>query len=99
MSEWISVKDRLPPCETDVMVAFTHGVTIGMYEDGTIHTEDSDYCWNECDDLEYCEETDDYIIPKGWWEASRFNPNDEIGQINREVTHWMPLPEPPREVE
>ena len=103
MTQWISVKDRLPECEQEVLVLFKGwnwcGVTTGMYEDGTKHTEDSDWCWTDPEySFEYCEETDDWIISEGWWEYNHFNPDDVYnGVIDRPVTHWMPLPEPPKE--
>ena len=68
MADWISVKDRLPEPETKVLVlAGRRGrkiITTGMYEDGTIDTENS--CWNWYDFLgDYDEENDCYIIPQG----------------------------------
>ena len=44
------------------------------------------------------EESDDYYIPEGWWENRKFNPDDVYNNlIDCAVTHWMPLPEPPKE--
>lgn len=66
MSEWISVEERLPPNEEEVL-AFCDGAAgsfliIGMYDeimDAWTETWSHDYLYS--------------------------------------VTHWMPLPEPPRE--
>ena len=58
MSEWISVKDRLPKPFESVLV----------FRDGKIS-------------IDYSEEN-------GWF-AYDFN--------GKRVTHWMPLPEPPKE--
>lgn len=55
--------------------------------------------WISVKDRLLLSKTDDCIISRGWWETSKFNPNDENGQIDREVIHWMPMPEPPKEVE
>ena len=42
MNNWISVKDRLPEAEQEVLILTENGViTTAMYEDGTIYTEDS----------------------------------------------------------
>lgn len=64
LGEWISVKDRLPEDNTDVLVY--HGSLISIYS-YMGHNE-----WE--DDYGYFSRTDDDGI-----------------------THWMPLPEPPKE--
>jgi Protein of unknown function (DUF551) len=56
--KWISVKDRLPEDASDVLIAWSDGV--------------SEACF--CDE-EWCRE----------------------GRMLRSVTHWMPLPEAPKE--
>ena len=99
--KWISVDERLPKPETQVLILakrrnFTI-ITNGIYEDGTLNTEDSDWHWYD-NDFEYDEENDAYIIPEGWWEYKHYNGDDEYNHaIDDNVTHWMPLPEPPKE--
>ena len=109
-SNWIHVSEMLPEPETEVMVlaqrkiyslktkrkTMHYIITTGMYEDGTKRTEDSEWWW-EADGFEYDEEQDDYIIPEGWWEYKHYNGDEQHNYaIDDEVTHWMPLPEPPK---
>ena len=67
VSGWISVKDRMPEPNKDVLLAI------------------------------YCEETDSYYQVIAWQTTSGdWDSNDEVFlQYDDEVTHWMPLPEPP----
>lgn len=109
VSKWIPVTERLPEPETEVLVlaerksysfktksvATYHIVTTAMYEDGSKNTEDSGWFW-ETDGFEYDEELDAYIIPEGWWEYKHYNDDEHNHAIDDKVTHWMPLPEPPK---
>ena len=109
VQKWIPVTERLPETETEVMILAEHKtysfkgdvktrhiITTGMYEDGNINTEDSEWHW-ETDGFEYDEELDAHIIPEGWWEYKHYNGDDEYNHpIDDKVTHWMPLPEPPK---
>ena len=68
MSEWISVKDRLPkPDESIMLCAFGKSVGEGTYQghDGYHNV------WKM------------YAVCGTYWDD--------------EITHWMPLPEPPKE--
>lgn len=67
VSEWVSVKDRLPENFQTVLMARTDGtIYCHMYCENT----QTDGCW-----------VDDYL---NWFSVY-------------DVTHWMPLPEPPTE--
>lgn len=104
-SEWISVKDRLPENEKDVLIAYKRKgfrgdvyscVGMAFHTDGQTNTEDSIYVWKtDCIDMDYDEDADAYIIPEGWWETVDFG--EEFSAVDMSVTHWMPLPEPPEE--
>lgn len=100
--QWISVKDRLPEVETEVLIACDRNgyrfVCPAIYEDGTVLTQDSIWNWYELENYgTYSEENDDYFIPECWWESRQFTPDDVYNNpVDCAVTHWMPLPEPPK---
>ena len=73
MAEWISVNDRLPDSNEDVLVCvIDSGEPCVMYG---VRLNDGEWEW-EGDAI------------GGWWEP-----------LDLQVTHWMPLPEPPKEVQ
>ena len=90
MAEWISVEDRLPKdemsfCTKYLVVIRTHGGALpkGYYE----HIELATF-------MSACE-PDPELFHEGntaYWE---FDGNEQ--SIPFEVTHWMPLPEPPKD--
>ena len=103
MPQWISVEDRLPEPETDVLIVCNRNdyifVVPAIYEDGKMLTQNSAWNWSDIYGYGlYSEEDDDYFIPNGWWENRQFNPDDVYNNpIDCAVTHWMPLPEAPEE--
>lgn len=104
--QWISVKDRLPEDERDVLICakrkyynkpdkWLYIVVRAFYTDGKHYTEDSSYVWDvEYIDMEYSEEKDAYLIPEGWWESVKYAEN--FSAVDDFVEYWMPLPEPPK---
>ncbi len=96
--EWISVNDRLPS-----------GIVLACYE--TEHSKKPKivraiYCKKHTveagsDDefFEYDEESDSYYLPEGWYERIDFWDDYSSVFINSDITHWMPLPTPPKEQE
>lgn len=102
-SGWISVKDRLPEsgkyviacCEVRLMCGKRHRyVCDAFYAAPKSISSDGDPYETA---IEYDEETDNYYLLEGWYEVI-YN-WDEYSSITIEdfVTHWMPLPEPPKE--
>lgn len=100
---WIPVESgKLPENEKGVEITFTRkhyktGETLyltarAFYEDGTLTTEDSSFCWDETDNWEYCEEKAAYIIPEGWFEGVSFA--EQSGVVDMPVIAWRYLPEP-----
>lgn len=98
ISPWISVKYRPPEVEKRVLLLTDKGVTCGFYEDGKMWQDDSKVNWDYDMDLDYDEDQDAYRIPEGWVEES-LEEHDEWNCVvlSYKVTHWMPLPEPPKE--
>lgn len=102
---WISVKDRLPEPETEVLaVCVRNGyrfICPVIYEDGTKLTQNSIWNWYELDNYgTYSEENDDYFVPEGWWENRQFTPDDVYNNpVDCEVTDWTLLPEVPKVTE
>lgn len=97
---WISVEERLPEAEKEVLAVCRRRsglsfVVPAIYENGEVTTDDSNWHWYD-HDFPYDEDEDVYIIPEGWWENRRFNPDDVFNcPIDCPVTHWMPLPPTP----
>nr|DAI11413.1 MAG TPA: Protein of unknown function (DUF551) [Caudoviricetes sp.] len=106
-NKWTSVKikNMLPKNEQEVLIYCNRGgfkfVCPAIYEDGTMLTQNSHWNWNDIEEYgTYSEENDDYFVPKGWWENRQFTPDDVYNcPVDCEVTHWMPLPKPPKEDE
>ena len=68
--QWISVEDRLPEPETDVLIVCNRNgyvfVTPAIYEDGKMLTQESAWNWSDIYGYGlYSEEDDDYYIPEG----------------------------------
>lgn len=100
--KWVAVSEGLPKARQRVLAFYTNDcgarrIEIACYTPPrTVRAEDflSDDYYGEGYD-EYDEENDCFWVVEGWWEDSL---EAEINwKIISPVTHWMPLPETPKE--
>lgn len=106
--KWIPVSERLPRPEDEVLVTTIRRYVDGdcryivipaIYEDGTVLECDSNWNWEDIDG-DWNEENDCLIIPGGWFEDRKYNPDCTYNcAIDDEVVAWMPKPESYRESE
>lgn len=94
---WIPVTKRLP--ENGVHVLLSCKCGLGAYVCDGFHTEkySTPTQFYEDIDADYDEETDEYYFPEGWWEVIKNWDEYSCVAIEDTVTHWMSLPEPPKE--
>lgn len=92
---WVSVETELPKPEQNVIVSFLSGekrrTAIGFYTP-KYHTE---YEGDNEDFGDYSEENGGITYcPEGWYEHTW---EHEEHYMMKNVTHWQPLPQPPKQ--
>lgn len=96
-TRWIPVTERLPENGVHVLLSCNRG-SCAYVCDG-FHTEKYSMPTLFFDDIvaDYDEDTDEYYFPEGWWEVIKNWDDYSCVAIEDTVTHWMPLPKPPKE--
>ena len=103
VQEWISVKDRLPENGVHVLLCCeVHGDSgeiVGKYICDGYYAEANKIIAGgfpgECN-CEYSEEDDEFYLCEGWYEVIKNWDDYNSVTVEDSVTHWMPLPEPPK---
>ena len=103
VQEWISVKDRLPENGVHVLLCCEMprygGEIAGKYVCDGYYAEANKIIAggfpDECN-CEYSEEDDEYYLCEGWYENIKNWDDYNSVTVEDSVTHWMPLPEPPK---
>ncbi len=101
MGDWISVDDAMPESGKNVLAYYVNRLgkyrIVKAYYAGkySIESAFSEWTSDEIND-EYSEEKEQYYLKVGWYEClDNWEDYSSIVISNGEVTHWMPLPNPP----
>lgn len=95
---WTSVTKALPKSGVVVLACYRNRLgnlrrIRAMWTAAKTEEADSDDAHEE-----YDEATDTYYVPEGWYECiDNWGDYSSVAVTEGEVTHWMPLPQPPIE--
>ena len=88
---WIKTKDEMPKAGLNVLAFCGKVIRVHYAPRFTLESGCEDDCY------EYNEDDDEYFLQEGWYECNEFEETN--WHVEGEVTHWMPLPEPPKPVD
>ena len=98
---WISVKERLPQgYESPVLAYYKNSLGNGRRVKAFYAPEKTIESDPEGDSYdEYDEDTETYYLREGWYECiDNWEDFSSVYIYQGNITHWMPLPEPPEDV-
>ena len=97
---WIPVAERLPESGHYVLLCCEIRPSMNRYVCDGYYAKAKSIPSNYDDEcaVEYDEEQDEYFLQEGFYEAIKNWDDFSSITIEDTVTHWMPLPEPPKEV-
>ena len=91
--KWIAVSERVPEAGQIVIAFYANEykrprqIRAFHVPQFTIEAHDED------DYTEHCEDNDRPYLHEGWYECNEYE--DRHWFVSGDITHWMPLPEPP----
>lgn len=95
---WISVNDRMPEPGVEVLAhycdSYDRPKTIRAIWVAA-KTREHRGC-DDALDCDYDDDADQFYWPEGWYECiNNWDDFDHITADEGDITHWMPMPEPP----
>lgn len=104
VQRWIPVNEKLPESQKPVLVVaedktFGYKRTLKAAHIAEHECSTEDYEWQEYEGETVYDETNDcFWIPECWYETNAVENNGNwILDYDYRITHWQPLPKPPKE--
>jgi len=98
LGAWVPVEERMPASGAVVLACYRNALGNWRRIRASWIAAKTEESGSESDIGEYDEATDTYYDPEGWYEQID-NWDDgfsAVGVNQGTITHWMPLPAPPR---